>query len=131
MQHGPLLDGEHGQEGVRGEPASAGERRPDDETPHDEISEEGHEDRAAEVACPAFDQRSAGGELPACEALVQGELEDGADESGPEQDVAKACARHRRGDEVSGADAGGGERQARSDDAEPAEEAARSVLGVF
>lgn len=111
---------EHGGEGLDGCAAGADEGLADDVAEGDEVDAEDDPEGTAEADHGAFEDGLAGGDLPAGEVLVEYELEACADEDDPEDGVAEFASGEACGGQVTGADAGGSDEEAGSDDGEDA-----------
>ncbi len=94
------------------ERARRDQRARDEVAPDDEVDEERQDHCARQVIAPAFDERVAGGELPARGALGDRELDDDAGGQRPHEREPVFGAGDRGGHHVADTDAGGGEQEA-------------------
>ena len=124
----PLRDREAWENRVAGNAGGRKQSAADQEGPDEEIEQEEILDGPAEALHPAFQERGTRRELPASDAFVQGELEHGAPDEGPQQHRAEVRAGVGGRNHVPGADARGRDGDPRSHEGEHLEEVQFQVV---
>ena len=114
-QDAPPRGGEPAHQALQGEPRARHRGGAVDEAPDHDVGPEVPGRPGAQRA-PALEDRPAGGERVAAGALDEHDLHDAADDHAPQQRVAELLPRDEGRHEVGGADAGGRDHQAGSDD---------------
>ena len=125
MHDAPSGDRKLRGDGVGGQPTCRDERACYNDRPQHEVHGKAHQHGAVQVALPAFEQRRARGQLPARDAFVQRKLDQGAHERGPQHGGPVLRTRNGRRYDVPGANTGGGDGKARSNNSESSREGSR------
>ena len=115
VEHAPHRQRHRRDDRRRHQRAGRDERARDEVAPDDEVEEEGATAARGSVIAPAFDQRGAGGQLPARGAFGDRELDDDAGDKRPHQREPVLGAGDRGRHHVADADAGGGEQEPGAD----------------